>query len=40
MNIVLLGIQGSGKGTLVQDLEKHFDFSLVSVGLLLREEIA
>ena len=40
MNIVLLGIQGSGKGTLVQDLEKHFNFSLVSVGLLLREEIA
>lgn len=40
MNIVLLGIQGSGKGTLVSALEKHLDFSLVSVGLLLREEIA
>ena len=40
MNIVLLGIQGSGKGTLVQDLSKHLDFSLVSVGALLREEIA
>ena len=40
MNIVLLGIQGSGKGTLVLALEKHLDFSLISVGLLLREEIA
>jgi adenylate kinase len=40
MNIVLLGIQGSGKGTLVSALEKCLDFSLVSVGLLLREEIA
>jgi len=40
MNIVLLGIQGSGKGTLVLELEKHIDFSLISVGLLLREEIA
>ena len=40
MNIVLLGIQGSGKGTLVLELEKHLDFSLISVGLLLREEIA
>lgn len=40
MNIVLLGIQGSGKGTLVLELEKHLEFSLISVGLLLREEIA
>ena len=40
MNIVLLGIQGSGKGTLVLALEKHLDFSLISVGQLLREEIA
>lgn len=40
MNIVLLGIQGSGKGTLVSALEKKIDFSLISVGLLLREEIA
>lgn len=40
MNIVLLGIQGSGKGTLVQDLSKHLDFLLVSVGSLLRDEIA
>lgn len=40
MNIVLLGIQGSGKGTLVQDLSKHLDFLLVSVGSSLRDEIA
>lgn len=40
MNIVLLGIQGSGKGTLVLALEKKLDFSLVSMGALLREEIA
>lgn len=40
MNIVLLGIQGSGKGTLVLDLEKYFDFTLVSVGQLLRDEIS
>ena len=25
MNIVLIGIQGSGKGTLVSSLEKHLD---------------
>lgn len=40
MNIVLLGIQGSGKGTLVLALEEKLDFSLISVGALLREEIA
>ncbi len=40
MNIVLLGIQGSGKGTLVLELQKHFDISLISVGQLLRDEIA
>ena len=40
MNIVLLGIQGSGKGTLVLDLEKHLDFSLISMGQLLRDEVA
>jgi len=40
MNIILLGIQGSGKGTLVADLEKYIDFSLVSVGQLLRDEVA
>jgi len=40
MNIVLIGIQGSGKGTLVQALGKHLNFSLISVGQLLREEIA
>ena len=40
MNIVLFGIQGSGKGTLVLDLEKHLKFSLISMGQLLREEVA
>ncbi len=40
MNIVLLGIQGSGKGTLVQDLSNKLDFTLISVGALLRDEIA
>lgn len=40
MNIVLFGIQGSGKGTLVLDMEKHLDFSIISVGQLLREEIS
>lgn len=40
MNIVLIGIQGCGKGTLVSGLEKKFDLSLISMGLLLREEVA
>lgn len=40
MNIVLLGIQGSGKGTLVLDLQKKLDFTLISVGQLLRDEVA
>lgn len=40
MNIVLIGIQGCGKGTLVAGLEKHIDFSLISVGQLLRDEVA
>ena len=40
MNIVLIGIQGCGKGTLVAGLEKYYDFDLVSVGQLLRDEVA
>ena len=40
MNIVLIGIQGCGKGTLVAGLEKHINFSLISVGQLLRDEVA
>ena len=40
MNIVLIGIQGCGKGTLVSGLEQHFDFDLISVGQLLRDEVA
>ena len=40
MNIILIGIQGCGKGTLVAGLEKHIDFSLVSMGQLFRDEIA
>ena len=40
MNIVLIGIQGSGKGTLVAGLGQHVDFTLISMGQLLRDEIA
>lgn len=40
MNIILIGIQGCGKGTLVAGLEKHVEFSLVSMGQLFRDEIA
>lgn len=40
MNIVLIGIQGCGKGTLVAQLEKEYDLSLISMGQLLRDEIA
>lgn len=40
MNIVLIGIQGCGKGTLVAGLEKHINFSLISMGQLFRDEIA
>ena len=40
MNIVLIGIQGCGKGTLVSGLEEHFDISLISMGQLLRDEIS
>ena len=40
MNIILIGIQGCGKGTLVSGLEKHYDISLISMGQLLRDEIA
>ena len=40
MNIVLIGIQGCGKGTLVAGLEQHYDFDLISVGQLLRDEVA
>lgn len=40
MNIVLIGIQGSGKGTLVADLQNKIDFELISTGQMLREEIA
>ena len=40
MNIILIGIQGCGKGTLVSGLEEHYDISLISMGQLLRDEIA
>ena len=40
MNIVLIGIQGSGKGTLVSSLEKHLDLNVISTGQLLRDEVA
>ena len=40
MNIILIGIQGCGKGTLVSGLENHINFSLISMGQLFRDEIA
>ena len=40
MNIILIGIQGCGKGTLVSGLQEHYNISLISMGQLLREEIA
>lgn len=40
MNIVLLGIQGSGKGTVKENISNKIDFEYISTGLLLREEIA
>lgn len=40
MNIVLIGIQGSGKGTLVAELQNVMDFELISTGQLFRDEIA
>ncbi len=39
MNIVLLGIQGTGKGSLIINLKKQRDFTLISLGDLLREEV-
>lgn len=39
MNIILLGMQGSGKGTVVYNLEQHLDFALVSPGQILRQEV-
>ena len=40
MQIVLIGIQGSGKGELISNLGKVKDFTYVSVGGLFRQEIA
>ena len=39
MKIVLIGIQGSGKGTLVDGLKDYMDFDLISTGQMLRDEI-
>ncbi|MCQ2555787.1 MAG: nucleoside monophosphate kinase [Clostridia bacterium] len=39
MNIVLLGIQGAGKGTLVSYLQQKLNFNLISAGQLCRDEI-
>ena len=38
MNIVFIGIQGCGKGTLIDGLQKHLDMSLISIGQMLRDE--
>ena len=40
MNIILLGMQGSGKGTVIYNLEQHLDFKLVSPGQILRQEVS
>jgi len=40
MNIVFIGIQGCGKGTLIEGLQKHLDMSLISIGQMLRDEAA
>ena len=40
MNIVLIGIQGSGKGEIIKRLAESMDFVVISVGALLRQEIA
>lgn len=40
MNIVLIGIQGSGKGTLVASLKNRMELAEISTGQLMREEIA
>lgn len=37
--IVIMGPQGSGKGTQGELLKKHFDISLITVGQMLRDEI-
>lgn len=39
MNIVLIGVQGSGKGTLVENLKEKLNFTLISVGEQLRAEV-
>ena len=40
MNIVFIGIQGCGKGTLIEGLQKHLDLSLISIGQMLRDEVS
>lgn len=38
MNLILIGIQGSGKGTQAQLLAKNYKLAHISIGELLREE--
>ncbi len=40
MKICLLGIQGSGKGTLAQDVQGILNIPVISVGAIFRKEIA
>ena len=40
MKICLLGIQGSGKGTLAQDVQSILNVPIISVGAIFRNEIA
>lgn len=40
MNLIILGPQGSGKGTQAKALAKHFGLTHISTGELFRQEIA
>lgn len=39
LNIIMIGTQGSGKGTQAEKLSKHFNIPTISTGEILREEM-